>query len=147
MSAAGPGGGVAQSGTYTGNPLAVNVTIATVDELVKPGFYDHIYAIAERMNTGLEGIFERAGVPARVQGLGGRFGIHFGSTDPVEHYGDTLGRDVELRGRFVRAAAENGVYFHDYGDLVIGHHGVSAAHTVEDIDEALNRVESGVAGM
>ena len=147
MSAAGPGGGVAQSGTYTGNPLAVNVTIATVDELVKPGFYDHIYAIAERMNTGLEGIFERAGVPARVQGLGGRFGIHFGSTAPVEHYGDTLGRDVELRGRFVRAAAENGVYFHDYGDLVIGHHGVSAAHTVEDIDEALNRVESGVAGV
>ena len=147
MGATGPGGGVAQSGTYTGNSLAVSVTIATVDEVTKPGFFDHINLVAERMNTGLQGIFDRAGLPVQVQGLGGRFGMHFGATERVEHYGDTLDRDVELRGRFVRAAAKNGVYFHDYGELVIGHHGVSAAHSVEDVDEALNRVEHAVAGM
>ena len=147
MRAAGPGGGVAQSGTYTGNPMAINVTIATVDELTKPGVYDHINAVADRMHVGLQEILDRAKVPAHVQGLAGRFGIHFGTTERGEHYGDTLGRDVELRGRFVRAAAEKGVYFHDYGELVIGHHGVSAAHTMEDVEEALDRVESGVKGM
>jgi glutamate-1-semialdehyde 2,1-aminomutase len=114
--------------------------------LCKPGFYDHIYAASKRMVDGLTGLFADAGIPARVQGLGGRFGIFFGSAEPVERFDDTLDRDVEMRSRFVRAAAAKGVYFHDYGTLVAGHHGVSASHTLDDIDEALNRVESAIKG-
>jgi len=142
----GPLGEVAQSGTFTGNPLAVATALASINEVCKPGFYDHIYAASERMVSGLSGLFDAAGIPARVQGLGGRFGIFFGSSEPVERFDDTLDRDVEMRSRFVRAAAAKGVYFHDYGTLVAGHHGVSASHSLEDIDEALNRVESAIRG-
>ena len=144
MDLVGPLGEVAQSGTFTGNPLAVMTALASIEELCKPGFYDHIYAASERMMSGLSGLFADAGIPARVQGLGGRFGIFFGSTKPVERFDDTLDRDVEMRSHFVRACADKGVYFHDYGSLVAGHHGVSASHTLADIDEALNRVESAL---
>ena len=146
MDQVGPLGEVAQSGTFTGNPLAVATALASIDELCKPGFYDHIYAASERMVDGLTGLFADAGIPVRVQGLGGRFCIFFGSAEPVERFDDTLDRDVEMRSRFVRAAAAKGVYFHDYGTLVAGHHGVSASHTLDDIDEALNRVESAIKG-
>ncbi|NKB68141.1 MAG: aminotransferase class III-fold pyridoxal phosphate-dependent enzyme [Candidatus Latescibacteria bacterium] len=144
MDLVGPVGPVAQSGTFTGNPLAVAASLAAVEELCQPGFYDHIYAAAEKMCRGLAEQFDRAGIPARVQGLGGRFGFFFGSTEPVNDFGDTLGRDLDLRTRFIRASAEHGVYFHDYGTLVAGHHGVSASHSLADIDEALNRTESAI---
>ena len=144
MDLVGPHGQVAQSGTFTGNPLAVNAALASITEICKPGFYDHIYAASEKMCTGLAELLDRASIPARVQGLGGRFGFFFGTTDPVKTFGDTLDRDLEMRTRFIRASAESGVYFHDYGTLVAGHHGVSASHTMADIDEALNRIESAI---
>ena len=137
----------AQSGTFTGNPPAVMTALAAVNELTSPGFYDHIYEAGGRLCDGLVGLFERAGVPARVQGLGARFGIFFGFTDPVERFDDSLNRDQELTGKFIRACADKGVYFHDYGTLVAGHHGVSAQHTLDDIDEALNRIESALYSM
>ena len=144
MDLVGPHGQVAQSGTFTGNPLAVNAALASITEICKPGFYDHIYSASEKMCNGLAELLDRASIPARVQGLGGRFGFFFGTTDPVERFDDTLDRDMEMRIRFIRACAESGVYFHDYGTLVAGHHGVSASHTTADIDEALNRIESAI---
>ena len=147
MDQVGPLGEVAQSGTFTGNPPAVMTSLAAVNELTSPGFYDHIYESCGRLCNGLTELFDRAGVPARVQGLGARFGIFFGFTEPVERFDDSLNRDHEMTGRFIRACADKGVYFHDYGILVAGHHGVSAQHTLDDIDESLNRIESALQEM
>ena len=51
--------------------------------IAQPGFYDHIHAVADRLYGGLNELFTRHGVTARVQGLGARFGIYFGVTGPV----------------------------------------------------------------
>ena len=139
-----PTGEVAQSGTFSGNTLAVKAALASLAEITKPGFYDHIYANTEALYTGLTDLFEQAGIPARVQGLGARFGIHFGFTAPVERFEDTFQHDCEMTDRFVRSCAGRGVYFHSYGELVTGHHGISASHSLEDINEALNRIESAL---
>jgi len=147
MDQVGPLGEVAQSGTFAGNPPAVMTSLAAVNELTSPGFYDHINAASNRLCDGLVRLFESADIPAQVQGLGARFGIFFGITDPVERFDDTLPRDQEMTARFIRACVDKGVYFHDYGSLVAGHHGVCSQHTLEDIDEALNRVESALRVM
>lgn len=139
-----PVGPVAHSGTYTGNLISVKVALASFAEVNKPGFYDHIYAVADRLYGGLNKLFARKGLPARVQGLGARFGMFFGFTDPVESFEDTFKHDDLMAGRFIAACAKHGVYFHSYGKLVRGHHGFSAAHTLADIDEALNRIEDAV---
>ena len=147
MNQVGPIGDVSQSGTFTGNPPAVNCALASVNEITKDGFYDDIEMVGQRLYSGMAELFENAKIPARVQGLGARFGFFFGLTDAVETFDDTLKRDREMSTRFIRSCADRGVYFHDYGELVAGHHGVSASHSIADIVEALNRIESAIYSM
>jgi glutamate-1-semialdehyde 2,1-aminomutase len=103
-------------------------------------------ALADRLYRGLTDIFRRQQVPARVQGLGIRFGIFFGVEKEVHCYRDAAGRDVEMWHRFVRGCFERGVYFQSIGHAV-GHHGISAAHTEADIDWALGRTEDAVKAL
>lgn len=139
-----PTGDVTHSGTYCGNLLSVMAARAALREITKEGFYDHIYAVADKLYTGLAKLFERAGIPARVQGLGARFGIFFGFSEEVKDFSDTLKHDSDMAGKFLRACTHRGVYFHSYGRLARGHHGFSAAHSLEDIDEALDRIEAAL---
>jgi glutamate-1-semialdehyde 2,1-aminomutase len=141
MNTLAPLGGAAQSGTYTAHLFGILAALAALDEITAPGFYDGIFASADRLYAGLNRLFDRHGVLARAQGLGARFGLYFGSNAPVERYSDAVQADSALAAAFVRACAANGVYFHSYGRLVIGHHGISASHTLPDIDEALARVD------
>jgi glutamate-1-semialdehyde 2,1-aminomutase len=147
MSQVTPFGEVTHSGTTTGNLLSVAAGLACLQEITRPGFYDHLNNIAERLYTGLTELFMRAEIPARVQGVGARFGLFFGFTEEVKDYTDTLKHDGELAAQFLRACARKGVYFHSYGSLASGHHGIAAAHSIEDIDEALNRIERALGDL
>ena len=82
-----------------------------------------------RFYRDLQAIFDRAGVPARVQGMGARFGIYFGITHPVRTWSDALDHDHELNRRFAAGCFERGVYFHGYTRQgPPGHAGFSLAH-------------------
>jgi glutamate-1-semialdehyde 2,1-aminomutase len=142
-----PGGDTAHSGTYSGHLFAVCASIATLREIQRPGFYDHILAAADRLYSGLNGIFARRGLKARAQGLGARFGIYFGITEPVVSVAQAWRQDGALTAQFIRAAADRGVYLHNYGSLVTGHHGTSASHTTADIDETLDRLDGAAAAL
>jgi glutamate-1-semialdehyde 2,1-aminomutase len=144
MSQVTPFGEVTHSGTTTGNLISVSAALACLEEITSPGFYDHIYSVAEHLYSGLSELFMRAEVPARVQGVGARFGLFFGFTHEVKNFTDTLKHDGVLASQFLRACARNGVYFHSYGTLASGHHGIASAHTIEDVDEALNRIEDAL---
>jgi glutamate-1-semialdehyde 2,1-aminomutase len=147
MNTLSPVGAAAHSGTFTGNLISVKVALASFAEVNRPNFYQPIYASADRLYRGLNQLFAQKGVAARAQGLGARFGLFFGFTEPVETFEDTFKHDDAMAGRFIRACAGRGVYFHGYGKLVRGHHGISAAHTLPIIDEALNRIEDAVTDM
>ena len=146
MAAFSPTGPAGLSGTYSGHLFGVLAAQATLDELASPGRYDGpegIFAVGERLYRGLDGIFRRQGMPCRVQGIGARFGLLFGLNPdtPVTTYQQAARHDGALLHRFVRAAFEHGVYFHSY-DVALGHHGFSVSHTMADVDEALERVET-----
>ena len=142
-----PLGPAAHSGTYSGHLFAVLAALASLREITQPGFYDRIFANADRLYQGLTALVAQHGVPARVQGLGARFGIYFGVTHEVKAYQDAARIDGDLGYRFIRACFERGVYFHNYGKLALGHHGFSAAHTPADIDDTLNRVDDALKAM
>lgn len=142
-----PVGEVVHSGTYSGHLFAVLAGIATLREITRPGFYDHINSVANQLYTGLNEIFARRGLAAWAQGLGARFGLHFGVTGPVLNFAETFKEDMTIKAKFVRASADRGIYFHDYGTLVTGHAGFSAAHSTADIDEALGRIDDAVASL
>jgi glutamate-1-semialdehyde 2,1-aminomutase len=141
-----PTGPVVHSGTYSGHLLSVLAAIATIAELRQPHVYDRINATGDAFYRNLQAIFDRHGLPARVQGKGARFGLYFGIRKPVRTWADALGHDHELHRRFVAGCAERGVYFHGYTRQgPPGHAGFSLAHTAADFAETLNVAEEVVA--
>jgi glutamate-1-semialdehyde 2,1-aminomutase len=141
-----PVGDCQHSGTYNGHPVAVAAGLAAVTAYRQQGFYKHIHAIAGKLYPGLQEIFTRHGIVARVQGLGARFGIYFGIEGEVSSYRDAVRHHREQMLRFVASAIKHGVYFHDYGGSAC-HHGFCAAMQMKDVDEALDRLDSAVASM
>lgn len=138
-----PTGAVVHSGTYSGHLLSVLAALATLEELSQPGLYERINATGEGFYRDLQAVFDRAGVPARVQGMGARFGIYFGITEPVRTWSDALNHDHELNRRFAAGCVERGVYFHGYTRQgPPGHAGFSLAHSDEDFAETLAVVET-----
>lgn len=141
-----PQGDCQHSGTYNGHPVAVAAALAAVRAYVEPGFYDHIHSVAERLYSGLNAILREEGVPGRVEGLGARFGIYFGVEGEIRGYRDAVRHQREMMLRFIAAAIEHGVYFHDYGGGAC-HHGFCAAMTEADVDEALERLRAAVGSL
>jgi glutamate-1-semialdehyde 2,1-aminomutase len=137
-----PTGPVAHSGTYSGFLPSVLAALATLEELRQPGVYDRINATGEGFYRDLQDVFDRTGLPVRVQGMGARFGLYFGRREPVRTWSDALGHDHELNRRFVIGCVERGVYFHGYTRQgPPGHAGFSLAHSEEDFAETLNVAE------
>ena len=137
-----PNGPVVHSGTYSGFLPSVLAALATLDELGKPGVYDRVHATADAFYRDLQAIFDRHGLPARVQGRGARFGIYFGRREPVQTWSDALGHDHALNARFNLACLERGVSLHPYTRQgPPGHAGFSLAHTDADFSEALTVFE------
>ncbi|HVU89983.1 MAG TPA: aminotransferase class III-fold pyridoxal phosphate-dependent enzyme [Pirellulales bacterium] len=139
-----PEGDCQHSGTYNGHVVPVAAGLAAVRAYRRPGFYDHINAVAGKLYAGLAGLFQRHKIAARVQGLGARFGIYFGITHEVRDWRDTLAHDRAKMLRFIAASIGEGVYFHDYGGAAC-HHGFCSAMTVADVDEALARLDRALA--
>jgi glutamate-1-semialdehyde 2,1-aminomutase len=138
-----PTGPVAHSGTYSGQLLSVLASLATLDELGKPGLYDDLNARADRFYRELQAIFRRHGLPVVVQGRGGRFGMYFGRHEPVTTVSDLADHDHALNARFNLACVERGLYVHPYTRAgAPGHAGISMAHTDEILDEALTIFDS-----
>jgi glutamate-1-semialdehyde 2,1-aminomutase len=135
-----PEGDCQHSGTYNGHVVPVAAGLAAVRAYRRPGFYDHIHALAGKLYTGLAELFQRHSIAARLQGLGARFGIYFGITHEVRDWRDTLAHDRAKMLQFIAAAIDEGVYFHDYGGAAC-HHGFCSAMTVADVDEALARLD------
>jgi len=145
MSSLNPVGRTVMSGTYTGHLTAVMGAIACQTEIAKPGFYEHINALGDRLYKGITKALRVSGVPGVVQGIGARFGLYLGVTEPVANYRQALRADRELEKRFLRGCLTRGLYFHDYGHTM--HHGFSSQHSVADIDEALNIIEDTLRQM
>lgn len=101
MSVLNPVGHTIMSGTYTGHLIAVMGAIACQTEIARPGFYEHINALADRLYKGMTEALRVTGVPAILQGIGARFGVYFGVTEPVTNYRQTVPVNREMEIRFI----------------------------------------------
>lgn len=140
-----PTGTAEHSGTYNAHLIGVMAGLASLEQISAPGFYDCINAVGDHLYGGLVEIIGRLGLKIRLQYLGARFGMFFGMDPDVEvtNYRQSLGHDTNMMLKFLKAAVEHGVYFHDYGGRP-AHHGFSSAHTIADIDRALEGIEAAM---
>ena len=128
------------AGTYNAHPQATAAALATIEELEKPGSYEHLFRLGDRLRKGLTEIMERAAIPHVVTGFGSIFLTYF-MEPPVERYEDLLRHDDTLQIRYRQAAIERGVFKVPMA-LKRGHIGLS--HTEENIDRTLDVCESAL---
>lgn len=135
-----PTGDVAHSGTFNAPLTSILAGLGFVAEIEKPEFWAHMESLGRQLFRGLEDIAARSPAAVRFQHHGSRFGIVFGTREPVVNYRQALVHRPEQMLEFCRRTTERGVYFHDYGGGAC-HHGFSLAHEPADIDRVLNVVD------
>jgi glutamate-1-semialdehyde 2,1-aminomutase len=99
---------VPQIGTLSGNPIAAVAGLATLRILKRPGTYERMRLVGDRLRAGLTRLLGEARVPAQVVGEAVLFDIMF-TTGEITDYRSTLRADKEKLARFVRLLRERGV--------------------------------------
>jgi len=135
MSVVAPLGPAVHSGTFMAHLLPVLAGLAFMDVIAEPDFYPGLLQRAARFGDALTGVFRDTGLLVRVQRYGPRFSLLFGIEAEPRRYRDIATADRATERRFYGHALAEGVYLH-YG----WHHGISAAHSDADLDDALERL-------
>jgi glutamate-1-semialdehyde 2,1-aminomutase len=135
-------GQVTHSGTFNSNVPAMAAALATIGELEKDQgqVYQRLHQLGRRLSAGLKDLTEQYGIAAQVQGPGPMFHFAFAEGPLVTDYRSFAGQcDTGLYHRFARLMLEGGVRVTPRGLWYI-----SAAHTGDDIDFALQAAESAL---
>ncbi|MGE3969147.1 MAG: aminotransferase class III-fold pyridoxal phosphate-dependent enzyme, partial [Dongiaceae bacterium] len=123
------------SGTLNGNAVAAAAGLATLTELEKPGAYERLRAIGERMRSGLRQAASRAGVAAQVLGVGPMANIYFTAT-PITDYRTAETQDAARSRALGRELLKRGFLTHLVTKIYL-----SLAHSDADIDRTVGTVE------
>src|SRR6266513_1908697 len=128
-----PLGPVYQAGTLAGNPLAMRAGIAALKQLTKPGLYERMTQLAERLVSGLRVELSAVGIPAQINAIGSVATVFF-TPGPVRNYADAKLSDTRRYARFFREMLDRGIFL---APSQFEAAFVSAAHTSQDIDRTL----------
>ena len=131
-----PAGPVYQAGTLSGNPLAVAAGSKTLEIIARPGFYDQLERVGERLAAGLGREAKAAGVALTVNRSGSMLTPFF-SAGRVSDYASALRADTGHFGRFFRGLLERGIYWppSQFESAML-----CSAHSESDIDLTLGAV-------
>src|SRR5690349_7344994 len=128
-----PLGSVYQAGTLAGNPLAMRAGIAALKQLTKPGLYDEMTQVAQRLAVGLRTELKDAGISAQVNAIGSLATVFF-TPEPVRNYVDAKRSNTKRYARFFREMLDRGIML---APSQFEAAFVSAAHSSQDIDRTL----------
>ena len=129
---------VAQVGTLNGNPIAAAAGLATLEILRRPGSYERLQEIGQRLRDQLQATLREHEVPGQVLGEGPIFHLVF-TEQPVQTYRDMLTGDTEKNRVFHEALMSNGVLkpsAKGYASLV---------HSDEDLAETAGALDAAMA--
>ena len=130
-----PDGPVFHAGTLSGNPVAMAAGLATLKEVMRPGFYAGLEAKANAFMNGLRERARNAGIPLTTVVVGGMFGFFFTKDARVTRYKQATTCDIERFKQFFHGMLAAGVYLapsaYEAGF-------VSSAHTDADIATTLD---------
>ena len=134
-----PAGSVYQAGTLSGNPLAMAAGIATLEALT-PDVQRAVADRTARLVHGLREIAARQGIALTADCAGSMWGFFF-RAEPVRSFADARTSDVERFKRFFHSALDRGVYL---APSAFEAGFMSSAHTDDDIEETLNRLDEAM---
>lgn len=110
MDVVSPVGPVYQSGTLSGNPVAMAAGTALLSELYNtPAIYDQLEQKSMQLEDGFRNAFEKNGVTYTINRVGSMIGIFF-CEGPVTDAASAQNTDTEFFGRFFHQMLKEGVY-------------------------------------
>ena len=109
MSKVAPAGPVYQSGTLSGNPVAVAAGLACLKALAAPGTYARLEEVSRMLEEGFVAEAKAAEVPVTVNRVGSMLTVFF-TGEPVYDYASAKKADTARFGRFFHAMLNEGVY-------------------------------------
>ena len=134
-----PVGAVYQSGTLSGNPLAMAAGNAQLAYLEREDPYPDLERYAQALVDEMVQALQAEGVPASGQALGAMWGV-FLREGPVRSFEDAQKADTEAFARFHAAARRAGVFFAP-SQFEAGF--VSVAHGEEEFHRTQEAIEAG----
>jgi len=134
------------AGTYNGHPVGVAAATRTIEYLLanRSKVYGHVEDLGSRLEAGLAKIFASHGVSATIARQGSALSYYLMPHAPVDLHDLLEHHDFERDVRLRRALVELGVFF---VPIATKQCSISAAHTVEDIDMTLSKVEQAVSSI
>lgn len=130
-----PAGPIYQAGTLSGNPLAMTAGLETLKLLGNPGVYEHLEAMASRLEEGLTKNAEEKGLACTINRVGSML-CPFFTEGPVTNYAAAAKSDTKLFSRYFGRMLDQGISIapSQFEGMFI-----SAVHDVEVIDETIER--------
>jgi glutamate-1-semialdehyde 2,1-aminomutase len=138
-----PLGPVYQAGTLAGNPLAMRAGIAALRQLTKPGLYEEMAKLAERLVSGLRAELAGASIPAQVNAIGSLATVFF-AAGPVRNYADAKHADTKRYARFFREMLARGIFL---APSQFEAAFLCAAHTKADMDRTIAAAHEALQAM
>ena len=115
--------------TVGGNPVTAAASLATLEELRKPGTYKHLFALGERLRSGFESILSEVGIAAQVLGDGPLCALSF-TGEKVVDYRTTFRSDRARERAFKLGLFKNGIFLNPLSTKFY----LSTAHGDEELD-------------
>lgn len=141
MSQVAPQGPVYQAGTLSGNPLAMAAGIATLKEIGRPGFYDALDTVSERLLDGLKAEAGNAGIEVSADRVGSMMGLYF-APGPITNFEEAKKSNLTRFSKYYKAMLDNGVYL---APSQFEAAFVSAAHDDAAIEKTLEAAKAAFA--
>jgi glutamate-1-semialdehyde 2,1-aminomutase len=137
-------GRYSHSGTYNSNVIAVAAVSATMDVLSRPGTYERLFSLGNRLLEGLREAARKAGLPVQVQGVGPVGQLWFAG-QPVRNYRDAARHArPDLFRLWWREMLARGVLFHPSQDENLF---ISTAHGEDDLERTLAAAGEALAAV
>jgi glutamate-1-semialdehyde 2,1-aminomutase len=135
-----PVGPVYQAGTLSANPVAMAAGYATLQALLKPGFYESLDQKTAWFTGQLQAFCDQKGYDMSFPCIGSIFWPTFTRTR-MRRADDIDGSRMDLFKKMHIACLERGVYFGPSG-YEVGF--ISAAHTMEDLEFAVEQITKAI---
>lgn len=120
------------SGTFHAYPIGAVAGLATLDELEKPGIYDQLYQMGDRITREIAAMGKELSVPLLVGGEGPVLQVLFTEDTEIVDYMSMFRADKEKAYRFGVELIKRGCFVTPYEKIYL-----SIVHTDDDIDRLL----------
>ncbi|MYD45062.1 MAG: glutamate-1-semialdehyde-2,1-aminomutase [Gammaproteobacteria bacterium] len=128
-----PVGPIYQSGTLSGNPLAMAGGLALLKSL-ETNFFDHLETRTNYFTKGIRDLAKKHDIRLSINAACGMFSFYFTKQSSVSNYHDVEQCDSERYAKFFHEMLSRGIYFAPSAYECAF---VSGSHTTKEIDQTL----------